>query len=150
MVNPRKRLRRLGLLKSRFERNEFAAATPRVVRGPKFARISSAGGVEPDLIILDDAEDELIAAEEWYEARKPGLSSELRLEIDHAIADISSTPKAGSAVVGVNQEIGARQVFVRRFPYNVVFLVDPATIWVLAFAHHRRQPGYWKGRLQGL
>jgi hypothetical protein len=35
-----------------------------------------------------------------------------------------------------------------RFPYSVVYLEDEDEIWVLAVAHAKRRPGYWRGRLK--
>jgi len=36
----------------------------------------------------------------------------------------------------------------KRFPYDVVVVERSATeVLVVAFAHHSRHPGYWRGRL---
>ena len=40
-----------------------------------------------------------------------------------------------------------RQVTVPRFPYRVVFLETEPEILVVAVAHERRRPGYWRARL---
>lgn len=34
-----------------------------------------------------------------------------------------------------------------RFPFSIVFLQHDETAFVVAFAHHRRRPGYWRARL---
>ena len=34
----------------------------------------------------------------------------------------------------------------QRFPYSVVYRVRPDRIDVIAVAHSRRSPGYWRGR----
>ena len=43
----------------------------------------------------------------------------------------------------------ARKVRVERFPYHVVFWHDEAgdSIHIVAIAHARRAPGYWRDRL---
>lgn len=41
-----------------------------------------------------------------------------------------------------------RQARVGRFPYRLVFLVQARDIVVLAVAHLRRRPGYWRRRLK--
>jgi plasmid stabilization system protein ParE len=33
---------------------------------------------------------------------------------------------------------------VRRFPYSVHYEVVERTVTILAVAHHRRRPGYWR------
>ena len=35
----------------------------------------------------------------------------------------------------------------RRFPYLIVYRVTASAIQVVAVAHARRRPGYWKTRL---
>ena len=44
------------------------------------------------IIVLDEAEDELVAAERWYEHRRPGLGSEFRVAIDEAMAQLNAAP----------------------------------------------------------
>lgn len=39
---------------------------------------------------------------------------------------------------------GVRRRHLKRFPYSVLYEVETATVTVLAVAHHRRKPGYWK------
>jgi hypothetical protein len=33
------------------------------------------------------------------------------------------------------------------FPFSIVYLDDPDAVKIVAVAHHKRRPGYWKGRL---
>jgi len=42
---------------------------------------------------------------------------------------------------------GTRKYVLDRFPYSVVYRELPSVIQVLAIAHGRRRPGYWKNRL---
>jgi len=42
--------------------------------------------------------------------------------------------------------LGARVLRVDRFPYSVVFLDLESQVRILAFAHGRRRPGYWRRR----
>jgi toxin ParE1/3/4 len=88
------------------------------------------------------ARRELRRAVEYYEERVPGLGSELLEEVERAVHEIASSPEAGSPYLA-----NTRRVLVRRFPYRVVYRVRPEEIVVLAVAHQRRRPGYWRGRL---
>ena len=99
------------------------------------------------LIILDEAEDELKAAADYYEDQSAGLGTELRVEIGRALEQVSSFPRSGKPVPGRATVVELRQVFVRRFPFSVIYLLEPTSIWIVAFAHHRRRPGYWKRRV---
>jgi len=42
---------------------------------------------------------------------------------------------------------GTRRYLVRRFPFAVIYFNAPDKgIYVVAVAHHSRQPGYWGSR----
>jgi hypothetical protein len=43
--------------------------------------------------------------------------------------------------------LGVRRLLVDRFPYALVFVESETEIRVLAVAHTRRRPGYWRSRL---
>jgi len=100
------------------------------------------------LIVLDEAEDELIEAEKWYERQRPGLGREFRAAIDEGMERLLKAPLAASPVVNLPPSIVARRVLVKRFPYSIVFIEHADDLWVVAFAHHRRRPGYWRERLE--
>jgi len=100
------------------------------------------------VIVLDEAEDELIEAQRWYETQRPGLGQEFRSAIDEAMERLLKTPFAASPIVNVPASTGARRVLVKRFPYSIVFIDYNDDLWVVAFAHHHRRPGYWRERLK--
>jgi hypothetical protein len=66
------------------------------------------------LIVLDEAEDELIEAEKWYERQR--LGREFRTAIDESMERLLKTPLAASPIVNLRSSIGARRVLVKRFP----------------------------------
>jgi hypothetical protein len=99
------------------------------------------------LIILDEAEEELIEAEKWYENQRVGLGQEFRNAIDEGMERLLKAPLAASPIFNIPAFIGARRIFVKRFPYSIVFIEHGEDLWVVAFAHHRRKPGYWRERL---
>lgn len=35
----------------------------------------------------------------------------------------------------------------KRFPYQLVYLIEPDAIYIIALAHLKRQPNYWLYRL---
>ena len=55
---------------------------------------------------------------------------------------------AGRLVRRLPADLPARRRAVTRFPYHVVYLEMASHIRILAIAHDRRRPGYWKGRLK--
>lgn len=99
-----------------------------------------------DVRIEAAARDELAAAVEWYEEQRPGLGDELLDEVEASLQQISSAPLVNLAVPGCPPDSPARRVLIRRFPYSVVYLLTDAEIHVIAFAHAKRRPGYWRNR----
>jgi toxin ParE1/3/4 len=89
------------------------------------------------------ARQELREAAHWYEARGDGLGAEFVSAVGACLARVSDKP---AAFPEVRRAPGIRRALLRRFPYAVVFLVDGDIITVLAVAHGRRRPLYWKAR----
>jgi plasmid stabilization system protein ParE len=88
------------------------------------------------------ASEELTAAVQWYERQRPGLGGELFDAILGTIDRISETPEAGSSF----RTLEARRMLVAGFPYQVVYRISADEIRILAFAHLRRRPGFWRHR----
>lgn len=93
------------------------------------------------------AADELEEAASWYDRQRPGLGRELVTEVRAALRSLAGGPRAGSPVDAVDPALGVRRVRVRRFPYQVVYLVIDHDVVVIAIAHDRRKPGYWAERV---
>lgn len=98
------------------------------------------------LRIAEEAGAEAAEATRWYERQRNGLGSEFIAAVDAAIARIEENPRIGARVLAVQDE-DIRHVFVRRFPYHVVYIELADRVQVLAVAHDRRRPAYWVGRL---
>lgn len=65
-------------------------------------------------------------------------------ELDRAIELIAEGPIQWASYVA-----GTRRLAMRRFPYLVVFREVEGVVQILAVAHVRRRPGYWKDRPSG-
>ena len=98
------------------------------------------------LRISQEADAEMAEAVRWYEEHRVGLGGEFLAAVDAAVAWIEENPRIGSRTPGVHDE-DIRRVFVRRFPYHVVYIELLERVQVLAVAHDRRRPAYWVGRL---
>ena len=42
---------------------------------------------------------------------------------------------------------GVRRFVMDRFPFVIFYTDLPDAVWILAFAHTSRKPGYWRRRL---
>jgi plasmid stabilization system protein ParE len=88
------------------------------------------------------AEAEIWAELAYYDAKRAGLGRELKLEIRAAFARIQQHPRAFAA-----DRRRVRRCLLKRFPFSVVYRDEPDAIWVIALAHHKRRPNYWRNRL---
>jgi plasmid stabilization system protein ParE len=88
-----------------------------------------------------EAEAELEDASHFYESRMLGLGKSFAAEVERTIHLIREFPDAGSPA-GLTR----RRVLVARFPYSVVYRHDAGSIVIVAVAHQRRRPGYWRQR----
>lgn len=96
--------------------------------------------------IHPDAIEEAARAAAWYENQRPGVASEFLDTLDAAL-DLLSLGSIGSVALGGSSTRGdLRRIVLKRFPYDVIFIDRPDYAYVVAFAHHSRQPDYWRNR----
>lgn len=88
-----------------------------------------------------EADAELEDAALFYESRLRGLGKSFSAEVERTIRLIREFPDAGSPI-GPKR----KRVLVDRFPYSIVYRRDPDSVVILAVAHQRRRPGYWRHR----
>ena len=94
-----------------------------------------------------EAEAELWGAADWSEAERPGLGDDFLKAVLEKLDQVQEQPEAASLALEAPAAAAIRQAQVRRFPYRIVYVDLPEELWVIAFAHARRDPGYWKDRL---
>ena len=94
------------------------------------------------VIVDSEAESELADSVAFYERRVPGLGLEFERVAREAIRDIQTDPDRHP-----QRKDGTRRLVMERFPFIINYVDLPSTIWVLAFAHTSRKPGYWRRRL---
>lgn len=91
--------------------------------------------------IVRPAEQEMLDAAAYYELQVSGLGREFLLKVASAVAAIAENPGRWP-VVGPD----IRRRLVHRFPYGLLYRIDPEEVIVLAVAHLHRHPAYWVGR----
>ncbi len=85
--------------------------------------------------------EEARAARVWYTQRSPSAASAFMQELDVAVARVTEAPGSG-----VRYLHGTQRYLFRRFPFSLVYRELGGHIQVIAFAHAKRRPGYWKPR----
>jgi toxin ParE1/3/4 len=102
------------------------------------------------LVFHPAAVDELDAAVEWYEARSPGVGARFYGQVVETLGLVEHFPQSGVPVDAENDELGGVRLFpMQRFPFIVVArpgAADDGATLILAVAHTRRDPGYWRER----
>ena len=87
------------------------------------------------------AVDEAEGALEWYAARSPAAAKAYLHELDHALSQIAEAPHRWPRY---SQDV--RRYQFRRFPFTLFYRATQDSVQVLAVAHQRRKPGYWRHR----
>ena len=95
------------------------------------------------LILRPEAEGDIVAAREWYEERRRGLSLEFREALDDTLSRIEANPALHGRVY---RELRRALALLRRFPFGVFYVILPAVIPVLAVLHTSRDPVLWRAR----
>jgi toxin ParE1/3/4 len=95
------------------------------------------------IVFHPNADAEITEAAQYYEVHKPGLGSDFLGEVGQGLDQISTNPEA-------SQRIGnrVRRKTLWRFPYNLIYAVYPDRIRIVACAHQKRRPFYWRKRLK--
>ncbi len=86
---------------------------------------------------------EAIEAAEFYEARSPGLGSALLDELQGSLEQMAATPEAYQLI---GRRVRRKPLW--RFPYSLIYAAYRDRIRVVAFAHQKRRPFYWRKRLK--
>ena len=93
--------------------------------------------------IVRPASEELADAVRWYEDSRLGLGAEFFDAVEQTLSRIEAHPEVGAAAFG---DPDLRRVLIPRFPYQVVYRLPLGEIVIVAFAHLKRRPGFWKRR----
>lgn len=87
------------------------------------------------------AAGELISSARFYEERHPLLGEEFLAEVELTLKAVQKQPESGRL-----EKHDTRSYRVHRFPFHVIYQIQPDRFWVVAIAHLSRQPGYWARR----
>ena len=91
--------------------------------------------------IQSQAQQEINEAFDWYFKRSPEAADAFLTEIGASLAQIVSRAQLYPAYTK-----NTRRRILANFPYSVIFQEKDDVILVVAVAHAKRRPGYWRGR----
>lgn len=93
------------------------------------------------LIIRPEAEAELEEAFVWYEQQVTGLGSQFLIALDASINALRRNPFQYPIVYK-----NIRRALIRRFPYQVFYVLNDMQIIIIAVFHGMRNPSAWQNR----
>ena len=79
----------------------------------------------------------------FYKERGRRLGGRFAGEVRATIRRIIETPDRWRVLEG-----DVRRCFVRVFPYSVLYTVEREFVLIIAIMHGKREPGYWRHRLE--
>ena len=94
-----------------------------------------------NLDIHPEALDEAQAAFLWYSERSDAAGDSFMVELDRGIDQILERPQTWPRYL-----YGTQRYLLRRYPFFVVYRPKAEEVQVIAVAHAKRRPGYWKHR----
>lgn len=104
--------------------------------------MAASEGVTTDRVSFHPAAlEEADAAAAWYAERSESTPERFLEEVDWAIERIASNPQAYARFEG-----DSRRILLPHFPYQIIFRHRSNVVEILAVAHTRRRPSYWRKR----
>ena len=90
-----------------------------------------------------ETREEIHNAENWYDNRVEGLGLEFLLEVRFAESQIIRNSAMWPIYEG-----DTRRYLLKKFPFSSIYRIEENKIQIVAVAHCRKNPGYWKERLK--
>jgi toxin ParE1/3/4 len=95
----------------------------------------------PEIAFHTNAAEEMRAAAAYYEARERGLGDQFLDEVEEGLQRIQQFPRLWPIYKGEY-----RRYLLKRFPFGLIYRIDPEQIFIIAVAHLQRRPGYWRSQ----
>ena len=94
-------------------------------------------------VFLPEAEKEFREAARYYEHEASGVGLAFVIEVHKAVDAIVAHPLASPEVRG-----SIRKKVLKHFPYNVLYSMETDLVVIVAIAHQKRRPTYWRRRVR--
>ncbi|MGO1544019.1 MAG: hypothetical protein ACTHXA_06725 [Gulosibacter sp.] len=96
------------------------------------------------------AREEYLDALASHDDQESGLGDRLADDLDNGVDFIREWPDSAPLYRGHQRSPRLRLKGTVVFPYGIIFFVRDDEVVVVAYAHERRRPGYWRKRLKDL
>jgi len=89
-----------------------------------------------------EARAELIAAGRYYMQKSASVAERFYEEIEQVLVEVIERPHMRRMF-----DPPARRHFGASFPYALIYIDRPDSVWIVAVMHFKQRPGYWRDRL---
>jgi plasmid stabilization system protein ParE len=100
------------------------------------------------LRIDEEANTELVEAAEYYASDNPAVAWRFVRAVVAAIEAVHAAPHEWPLAPDVPERLGVHRRRVEGFPHSIVYAFNDTEVRILAIAHGKREPGYWRSRLR--
>ena len=95
-----------------------------------------------EIIFHPLAQQELNDAIGYYKTQDKAIALEFLNTVESSTNLLTRYPELGLKLRG-----SVRRLVISKFPYSLVYrLLDDEKIYILAIAHHKQKPNYWRKR----
>jgi len=88
-----------------------------------------------------EALQEAEAARDWYAERSPVAARAFVIELTHAIEQVGESPE-----MWPQYDLTTHRYVFPRFPFSLIYRIGEEVVEIVAVAHAKKKPGYWKDR----
>ena len=78
----------------------------------------------------------------FYDENVSGLGTDFIDDVQRAVDRLRNYPTLGRVVTG-----DLRRILLSRFPFCIIYSIEPEGLLIVAVAHQYRRPGYWRERI---
>lgn len=95
-----------------------------------------------DLVILEFAEKDIIESYNFYKSQSTKLGNAFKESLDYSLQNLLENP----IVYPIEFKL-VRKFVINIFPFNIFYINEENTVYILAVFHQKRNPDIWKKRV---
>jgi hypothetical protein len=92
--------------------------------------------------------DEFLAAVAWHDARKQGSGRNFARAVAKKLEQADRFPASAPSYLRIPKKFDVRKIGVSGWSYSLIIATVGGERLVMAVAHDKRKPGYWRARLK--
>jgi plasmid stabilization system protein ParE len=94
------------------------------------------------ITFIAPARREFLSEVVYYNNKEPGLGDRFTSAVEEAATRAATFPLTGSPA-----SKSTRRVFIKNFPFAIIYRTNADGIVIFAVANHSREPEYWQPRI---